>query len=622
MSGSYQNPISIRDAIRNIDRRKFLLPAIQRNFVWKTQQICALFDSLMRGYPVNSFMTWNVESKDIKDNFRFYGFLSHYCERFKESNDLVVTRGDFHDFQAVIDGQQRLTSMYIGLKGTYAFKNPRVWWPTTQDEKVLPQRKLYLNLDGPLDVEQNEGKLEYDFRFLTDKQVGELLNKEMQSWFLVGDILLFDQNATPDAVSDDLVIPYLNKRGWDSENKFARASLRRLYHVINKEKGIHYYQEESQEIDYVLDVFIRTNSGGTQLEFADLLMSIAVASWDGDARAEIDNLVRDCWQDASMGFSVDRDWVLKACLMLTDADVRFRVKNFDNKRVRTIQSRWPEIKACIKETLKLLKLVGLNDQAVRAKNAIIPIAYYLFQNGEDGKPRYARINNLAFRKADRVLISKWLNMALLKSVFGAQADAVLQKMREVISGQNDVDAFPLGAVVEEFKNTTRDLRFTEEYIEGLLRIEYGDPRCRSVLALLYPEINENLVFDMDHLHPSSAFKKSNLQEHQFLVEHTEKMVFYADSSNWNSVLNLHLISASQNKAKQDKSLSEWVRAASVGRAELLLSDETSLEFSEFQEFIEKRKESLTERLRANVFVTAENVEISEANMDDEQVSAA
>ena len=53
MSGSFEKAITIRQAIRNIDDRTFLLPAIQRNFVWSPQQICVLFDSLMREYSTS-----------------------------------------------------------------------------------------------------------------------------------------------------------------------------------------------------------------------------------------------------------------------------------------------------------------------------------------------------------------------------------------------------------------------------------------------------------------------------------------------------------------------------------------------------------------------------------------
>ena len=72
VSSSFKYPITISDAIVNIESRKFLLPAIQRKFVWSCEQIEVLFDSIMRNYPINSFMMWNVTSDDTKNNYKFY----------------------------------------------------------------------------------------------------------------------------------------------------------------------------------------------------------------------------------------------------------------------------------------------------------------------------------------------------------------------------------------------------------------------------------------------------------------------------------------------------------------------------------------------------------------------
>ena len=76
----------------------------------------ALFDSIMQGYPINSFMFWKITSADVTNRFKFYEFLKKYRSFFAENNSDIDTKG-FGDFIAVIDGQQRLTALYIGLKG-------------------------------------------------------------------------------------------------------------------------------------------------------------------------------------------------------------------------------------------------------------------------------------------------------------------------------------------------------------------------------------------------------------------------------------------------------------------------------------------------------------------------
>ena len=80
MSSGFQNPITIKDAIDKIHSRQFLLPAIQRKFTWSSSQIEMLFDSILRGYPINSFMLWKISDCDIKSGYKFYEFITAYIE--------------------------------------------------------------------------------------------------------------------------------------------------------------------------------------------------------------------------------------------------------------------------------------------------------------------------------------------------------------------------------------------------------------------------------------------------------------------------------------------------------------------------------------------------------------
>ena len=114
----FQSPITIAQAIERIHRNEYLLPAFQRDFVWSAEQIEKLFDSLMKGYPISSMLFWKVKG-GTKTDFRFYKFLSAFIQYHRICNDPIPT-DNINDFYAVLDGQQRLTSLYIGLCGSYA----------------------------------------------------------------------------------------------------------------------------------------------------------------------------------------------------------------------------------------------------------------------------------------------------------------------------------------------------------------------------------------------------------------------------------------------------------------------------------------------------------------------
>lgn len=109
--------------------------------MWDTIQIEILFDSLMWDYPIRAFLFWEI-SKDKLGDYDFYEFLKNYHEKNSVHNKKADLKGADGTI-AVLDGQQRITSIYIGLKGTYAY---RLKYKQKKKDNAYPVRKLYLNL--------------------------------------------------------------------------------------------------------------------------------------------------------------------------------------------------------------------------------------------------------------------------------------------------------------------------------------------------------------------------------------------------------------------------------------------------------------------------------------------
>src|SRR4051812_9473367 len=76
---AYLPPATVAETLERIQSGDLILPAIQREYVWEPEQVVALFDSLMRGYPIGGFLSWKVDPETI-EQFRFYGFLKDYNE--------------------------------------------------------------------------------------------------------------------------------------------------------------------------------------------------------------------------------------------------------------------------------------------------------------------------------------------------------------------------------------------------------------------------------------------------------------------------------------------------------------------------------------------------------------
>lgn len=591
MASSYQQPITMYKALTEIEERNFLLPAIQREFVWSHIQICKFFDSMMRGYPINTFMLWSVTDKEVKDKFKYYEIMREYCEDYNDTTSEYTNLGS--DFKAIIDGQQRLTAINIGLHGTYAYKLPYKRRHGIQNE-VYPPRKLYLELTKKLNLhlENNEEKMEYNFEFLTEKEV-ESKNKKGGYWYEVRKILAYKDFSTQAKAITELS-KFVEKEKIQNP-EVALDMLISLYSIVFVEQIIHYYLEESQDTERVLDVFIRTNSGGTQLSYSDLLMSIAVDSWSGDARRQIDGLIKEI---KNIGFRINRDLVLKACLMLTDNNVQFKIRNFNEKAVSSIVEQWDHIEKCLFETFTFIRSLGINDDSLQAKNAVIPIAYYFYYNDhEQGRERlYNRVNRPNFSENERAIIKKWLVVSLLKQFYGGQPDSSLTALRKLIKSNNELGHFPFEQIRTHFKSKTKNINIDDDFIEGLMMIQKHDPKCRLLLSIIFSDLDFSKSLEIDHLHPKVSFSETKLKELS-LFDDKDLYEFYKDRKHWNAIPNLHLLYESDNRSKSKTPLAEWFdKNQPINKRDLLIPEVAELEFEKFKEFYEARKELLKNKI--------------------------
>ncbi|MBR06494.1 MAG: hypothetical protein CMP48_02315 [Rickettsiales bacterium] len=571
---SFQTPITIADAIEKIGANEFLLPAIQREFIWSHSKIEWLFDSIMRNYPISSFLFWNVEEKTAQ-GYRFYKFINEYRERYKTHNEEISTNG-ISAFNAVLDGQQRLTSLYLGLKGSFAFKEYRRKWENT--EWSVPTRHLYLNITNEL-KEEEDGRI-YEFRFLEKRLTQEvnIFKTDQIEWFNVGAIL----NYTEDEEFDEFVE--------DFENSFSRKAIRQLRRTINEKPIINYFLEKDQSLDKALNIFIRINSGGEPLNFSDLLMSIAVANWTKkDARKEIHNLV-DSVRDK--GFTISKDLVMKTFLYLYSRDIKFKVTNFSKENAKDFEAEWEHIRDAILSTFDLAKTFGFTDFTLTSKNALIPIIYYLYHKGI-----YRDYSTKTEFKNDRENIKKWLHIVLIKRIFGGTSDSVLSQIRRTFTEKieqekikSEITEFPIDSI---FKHIRKDTSVGDDFIEETLKTQKDNQYAFSILSLLYPDLDyKNNNFHKDHTHPASTFdelKDSDKEKHGWEI--------------YNSIFNLQMLDANENMSKQDITLEAWVdkETKENTRTQFLnshLIPDVNLKLENFDEYYEKRKTLLMAKLKA------------------------
>jgi len=584
---AFQTPITVKEAIENIHSKKYLLPAIQREVVWDVDQIARLFDSLMRDYPIGSFLFWHVDKRRA-GNYQFYEFMRDYHERNNNHNPKANVSGQ-DDIIGILDGQQRLTSLYIGLKGSYAFKEPRKRWDNPQ---AFPTRRLYLNLLGPKNGDETD--MVYDFTFLTDEEANA--GGDDVFWFKVGDILDLKEQYE---VNNYLINHGLMRRPQE-QAKFVNKTLFKLWSVVHELRVINYFLEKDESLDKVLNIFIRVNSGGTVLSYSDLLLSVATAQWKKrDAREEITSFV-DELNSMGDGFNFNKDLVLKSSLVLADIkDIAFKVDNFNKANMLKIEEQWDQIEDALRGAVRLVACFGYSRDTLTANYPIIPIAYYLKKLG---LPKGFDISNKYTN--DRETIRRWLILSLVKRVFGGSPDSVLRPIREIL--RTTQDGYPYEAIFDKFKGTPKSIVCTEDDVENLLRYEWGKGYTFSVLVLLYPTLDFRNRFHIDHIHPRSKFKKPRLRQKGIREEDIE---FYLE--NMDLLPNLQLLEGIPNQEKSDMDFTNWFARTCKSdedkeayRKRHFIPD-VDLSFSNFREFVEERKILLREELRRILHVKKE-----------------
>ncbi|CAN7216049.1 DUF262 domain-containing protein [Bosea sp. LjRoot9] len=565
--------------------RSFFLPAIQRPYVWQPDQIIALFDSLLKGYPISSFLFWEIRPEKRSD-WEIYRFIENF--RFGDIHN-EMAEPDGRDVVLVLDGQQRLTSLLIGLRGTYTVKekyrrrhNPDAW----------SKQRLYLDLlkdpstEGD-DEDREELGVTYGLRFFEQepKSDGDHL------WFKVGRILDCTSDDAFDKLRDEMTdrLPDTATRG---QERILTRNLDRLYRTVWKDGVIAYYTEKDQSYDRVLDIFIRANDGGTKLSKSDLLLSMITSKWEGiSARQEIYDFVDHLNDGLDRRNEIDKDFVMKSCLVLSDLDQRYKVGNFTTGNLKLIEGNWRRIKASLEATMRLVNRFGIDQETLTSLNALLPIAYYLFRID-----RGSLDGSTPFEAANAKRIHHWLLGSLLNGVFGGSSDRTIGTARAVVQESlRSGEDFPYRSLVTGLATRGRATDFDDNNIEGVLETAYGKRTCFLALSLLYDAHSWGTTpHHIDHIIPRSLADRKALMARNLPESLIQKIL-----GSVNRLGNLQILLGRENLEKSNIPFSDWIgtRDREFLDRHLIPRNPVLWDVTKLPEFVEAREELIRQRLR-------------------------
>lgn len=558
---------SVRDAVEEINRTYFL-PAIQREFVWDTFRVEKLFDSIMGKYPIGSFLFWKVKEENKKD-WISYDFIRHFDQE-NPHNDIADLSGVNKDVYFVLDGQQRLSALNIGLRGSYSYFYYRQ--KTTE---------LYLNLLKPLGRnEKNPEELEFQFKFRESPQTD---NPENEFWYKVGNILDFLDSEDAKADIKTKIAQYN-----EQQQTNAMKLIGLLHSMIHTYKLINYYEEKSQDYDKVVEVFIRANTGGKTLEYSDILLSTATAKWKKlNAREEI-NIFTDDINTIGIGYEFGKDFVLKGSLYLTDGlPIQYKVGNFTKSNLEKIEDNWQNIKFGIESSIKLISKYGFSNKNITAPIALLPVAYYLMKLA---KKNYTNSSNIDDVQSQN-LIQKWLILTLLKNSFGGSTDNTLTNLKDEMAIVNDYSNFPFNALN---KKLAIGPNFTDEELEKHLSANYKSKYSYLILSLLYPDRDwKDNLYHEDHIFPKSYFTSAKLKARGYDDNKVKEYQTY-----FNTIINLQLLTDSENLEKNAIDFEAWINTRDLNfKNRHSIPIISSYHFDNFISFIDERRKILNSKLK-------------------------
>ncbi|MDN3495007.1 DUF262 domain-containing protein [Planococcus sp. APC 4015] len=610
--------MTIATALKLIQKNELILPAIQREYVWKPSQVIKIFDSVLRGYPVGSFLSWKV-LPETGSSFKFYGFMRDYSGYDKKHNPVVDIPTD-REVIAVLDGQQRLTSLNIGLRGTYAYRNPRAW---ANKAWSYPERRLFLNLLG--EAPENEAGLKYHLAFLTKEQIEQANSDETKKWFPISDI--FEAGEAFQMAQ----IPVKYGVGNDAK---AVEMISLLWQEVHHNQSLHFYEETDQDIERVLDIFVRVNSGGTVLSYSDLLMSIATAQWkEKDARAAVHDLV-DALNTTGQGFDFSQDTVLKSGLVLADVgDVGFKVKNFTTANMATLESKWDEISTSLRIAAELLADFGLSGGTLTADSVLIPVAYYVHRRA---LPPTYRVSDKKHEREDRAALRSWVLRSLIaRGVWGSGLDTLLRDLRDIIRSEGE-DAFPLASIERAMARRGKSLDVNDALVEDILGLAYGGGRTWAVLATLFDHVDTRMQYHVDHIFPKSQLDPRALKA----LKNADGSRRLSDAAidelvgKRDLLPNLELLPGPENVGKSDAAPDVWVVDHYPGADEYAaflkanaLPDSLPHSVDDFLAFYDSRRNTLIARIKSKLqtesggspmaaMPTDIDAELGEGDLDD------
>ncbi|MCA1545023.1 DUF262 domain-containing protein [Bradyrhizobium sp. NBAIM32] len=557
-------PSSLFRLIEELNRSIFL-PHIQRPFVWEEDQMLRLFDSLMRNYPIQTFLFWRtkdeIKARKFMERVEWDADLSDFYDPGKSKKDIEKV--------FVLDGQQRLQTLYALFCGAI----------TSVDNR---RAEAYFDVTSGM-VPDDRGLL-HRVQFSAEPL--------QLPWYRVADAISRDGQRNSEEVSDRInsSMDNLNatappdKRETPPQVKEREKRVRRnsgqLLSLLREEK--HFWIQELDGVaneypyDRILDIFVRVNSGGTKLDASDLMFAAMKEAW-----SDIEEVIEQTTEMLNgTNLQFDKTFPLKCLLVAHGRGAEASPEKFtgpDGDALMTaINTNWAKAEQAFQQLRDFLKhdLKIYADKVIRSYNSFIPLFDFLYHNP---KPN----------EATRTLLKAYHYKAQLFGWYSQGTDTVVNALHTIV-GKPSPGGFPMTEVKEYFKKRGSATELTRAHMNEtrlrfiLLNQVYVDQMGASPFDVKFKGNDPHV----DHIYPQSMLRS--------------KLGFL--SADINHLGNLRFMGATDNIRKRAELPAEYfarMKAGGMDIAKHLLlpdyaADPTKLAFdtASYKEFRDRRFERM------------------------------
>jgi len=555
--------MSIFNLLNQIKNNEIVLPAIQRDFVWPDERIYKLLDSIMRGYPIGIILLW-----ETYEDIQYRSFVMDYKP------------GNLHSYRdntqrkrikLVLDGQQRLQSLFIALYGTLDGSSLYFDVISGREFDDVSEEKFIFTFSTPDEMEKWNTRVKEETAKSPDKRDNGINYghfTKASDLFAKGAV---EKEELKEKLSTELSLS-------KEDRTRLSVNLARFDEVLARDENILKVSTIDEnlpgESPYrksdadVLEVFVRVNTEGTPLSRSDLIFSMLKLNWKESATV-LPEFVKSINEGNSFG--INNDFVIRCLFAVSDLGTKFDI-NLLRKKSNAAKLRANFEKCCnaIRATVDFVQRHCWceSSRVISGSSTMVPFVYYLFNT-----------KNHEIRNDQIVNARKALYLFGFSRPFSRYADSRLgafirDELRPLVKKGDET--FPLESAIWWVGYWERIKAFDKELLQAnpvlTLHLVQGLTGAEVQYVRNAPEV--------DHIFPRSELRKKGY-----------------DEAIINNFANFWILAKGKNQNKSNQHPSVYFEDVDDKELKEALIDREFLDYRRYTTFISNRSERMLQKVK-------------------------